>query len=97
MDIAGYTYDRPIREVIIMRSLTEKIRQLPLTKIIALFFSLYSCLLIGVDTFSRFDISDNSTAILRMLLPVVIGGYFGKSGYEHGVEVKGIGREKANE
>lgn len=65
------------------------IRQFPLRKSIALFFTLFACVLIGADQFSGYKLTGNGADVLKWLGTVIIPMYFIESGYEHGINQRG--------
>lgn len=75
----------------------EKIRNLPLSKLIAILFSLYVCILITIDTLTEHHITENSMELLKILFPVAVGGYMTKSAYEHKVDKSAGGKNVNNQ
>lgn len=65
--------------------LNDRVRRLPLTKLIALCFTIFTCVLILLDVMSVCQLTDRSTDLLKWLGSTIIVGYFGKSAYEHKV------------
>lgn len=63
--------------------LDDRIRKLPLTKLIALYFTVFTCVLIVLDVTTLCPLTDKSADLLKWLGSTIIVGYFGKSAYEH--------------
>jgi len=63
----------------------DRIRRLPLTKLIALCFTIFTCVLIVLDVTSLCTLTERSADLLKWLGSTIIVGYFGKSAYEHKV------------
>jgi len=63
----------------------DGVRRLPLTKLIALCFTIFTCVLILLDVTSLCSLTERSTDLLKWLGSTIIVGYFGKSAYEHKV------------
>ena len=66
----------------------DGVRKLPLTKLIALYFTIFTCILIVLDVTSLCPLTERSADLLKWLGSTIIVGYFGKSAYEHGVNIK---------
>jgi len=66
-------------------SMDDRIRRLPLTKLIALCFTIFTCVLIFLDVTSLCQLTERSADLLKWLGSTIIVGYFGKSAYEHKV------------
>lgn len=66
-------------------SFNDGVRRLPLTKLIALCFTIFTCVLILLDVSSLCPLTDRSADLLKWLGSTIIVGYFGKSAYEHKV------------
>ena len=64
----------------------DKIRKLPLTKLIALCFTIFTCVLIVLDVTSLCPLTERSADLLKWLGSTIIVGYFGKSAYEHKID-----------
>ncbi len=64
-------------------SLNDRVRGLPLTKLIALCFTVFTCALIVLDITTLCPLTDRSADLLKWLGSTIIVGYFGKSAYEH--------------
>ena len=64
----------------------DKIRKLPLTKLIALCFTIFACVLIVLDVTSLCPLTERSADLLKWLGSTIIVGYFGKSSYEHKID-----------
>jgi hypothetical protein len=69
-------------------SFNDGVRRLPLTKLIALYFTIFTCVLIVLDVTSLCPLTERSADLLKWLGGTIIVGYFGKSAYEHGVNIK---------
>jgi len=66
-------------------SMDDRIRRLPLTKLIALCFTIFTCVLIVLDVTSLCPLTERSADLLKWLGSTIIVGYFSKSAYEHKV------------
>jgi len=64
----------------------DRIRRLPLTKLIALCFTIFTCVLIVLDVTSFCQLTERSADLLKWLGSTIIVGYFGKSAYEHKID-----------
>lgn len=84
-------------------STSDRIRDLPLTKLIVLCFTVFVCVLVVVDLVSSHELSDNAADLVKWLGSSIVLGYFAKSAYEHRVNVgkeamkHEIGRTKDSE
>ena len=67
-------------------SFNDRVRRLPLTKLIALYFTIFTCVLIVLDVTSLCTLTDRSADLLKWLGSTIIVGYFGKSAYEHKID-----------
>lgn len=83
--------------------MSDRIRNLPLTKLIVLCFTVFVCMLIVIDLVSQCKLSDNAADLVKWLGSSIVLGYFAKSAYEHRVNVgkeamkHEIGRTKDSE
>jgi hypothetical protein len=66
--------------------LNDRIRKLPLTKLIALCFTIFTCVLIVLDVTTLCPLTERSADLLKWLGSTIIVGYFGKSAYEHKID-----------
>ena len=64
----------------------DGVRRLPLTKLIALWFTMFVCVIIILDVTTLCPLTERSADLLKWLGSTIIVGYFGKSAYEHGVD-----------
>jgi len=69
-------------------SINDSVRQMPLTKLIALCFTVFVCVLIVLDVTTLCPLTERSADLVKWLGSTIIVGYFGKSAYEHGVNIK---------
>ncbi len=68
-----------------MTSVNDGLRKLPLSKWIALIFTVFVCVMVVLDVTPWCSLTDNSVEILKWLGSTVVISYFGKSAYEHKV------------
>lgn len=66
----------------------DGVRKLPLAKMIALYFTVFVCVLIVLDVTTLCPLTERSSDLLKWMGSTIIVGYFGKSAYEHGVDSK---------
>jgi len=67
--------------------MSDRIRNLPLTKLIVLYFTVFVCVLVTVDLIYSHKLSDNAADLVKWLGSSIVLGYFAKSAYEHKVNV----------
>jgi len=78
-------------------SFNSGIRNMPLTKLLVLCFTIFTCILIILDVASICKLTDLSADLLKWLGSTIIIGYFGKSAYEHKINTnneKGANNEQ---
>lgn len=66
----------------------DGVRKLPLTKLIALYFTVFVCILIVLDVTTLCPLTERSADLVKWLGSTIIVSYFGKSAYEHNVNVR---------
>jgi len=69
-------------------SINDSVRQMPLTKLIALCFTVFVCVLIVLDVTTLCPLTERSADLVKWLGSTIIVSYFGKSAYEHNVNVR---------
>jgi len=64
----------------------KDITAVPTSKPVVYAFTLFLMLMMIVLLFKGKDIPANMTSLLSIIAPVIYGGYYAKSGYEHRVD-----------
>jgi hypothetical protein len=68
-----------------MSNVNDGVRKMPLSKWIALVFTVFVCVMVALDVTPWCELTNNAVEILKWLGSTIITVYFGKSAYEHKV------------